>query len=345
VKFHSGTNEVVGRIIFMDKEKLLPGDTALVQFRLEKPVAPLPWDRYIVRSLSPITTIGGGVILEVNPPKYRSFNPEVINFLNLLEKGAYHEVLEYVVKKRRYHALELKEMGWKVGLKREEIDSIVQELVKEKRLISIEKRFFIHREWYENLKKETEKQLRLFHKENPIQVSIPKEELRTRVSSHLNAEAFNLVFRELSREKIIELKDGGVRLAHQSVRLSSRQKQIIDRLEKLCQDSWFRPLGKEKIKEVFNGQSKVEMNAILKLMVAENRLIRLKDGRLIHTEAMEQIKEKIKEHIQNRGKITLSECKNLLGIGRVVTLTILEYLDSIKFTLRVGDHRVLVRGE
>jgi hypothetical protein len=74
-------------------------------------------------------------------------------------------------------------------------------------------------------------------------------------------------------EPNIELKDGGIKLAHKSIGLSSGQKLIVNRIEKICRDSWFRPLSKEKLKEVFDG-NKPEMDAILKLMIAENRLIK-----------------------------------------------------------------------
>ena len=80
-------------------------------------------------------------------------------------------------------------------------------------------------------------------------------------------------------------------------------------------------------------------------MIKEHKLIRLNNGRLVHVRAMEEIKRQIREYIQNNGKITLLECKDLLGIGRTITLTILEYLDNIRFTSRIGDHRVLILGK
>jgi len=79
-------------------------------------------------------------------------------------------------------------------------------------------------------------------------------------------------------------------------------------------------------------------------MVAEKHLIRLKENRFIHAEAMEEIKKKIKGYIQLNGKVTAAECKSVLGIGRRETIRILEYLDDIKFTLRIGDHRVLAKS-
>jgi selenocysteine-specific elongation factor len=70
VHVHHGTREVLGRVLLMDDlGELHPGHSALVQVRLEEPLAPRYDDRYIVRSYSPVSTIGGGVVLDVLPPR------------------------------------------------------------------------------------------------------------------------------------------------------------------------------------------------------------------------------------------------------------------------------------
>ena len=68
VRFHAGTAEVMGRAYLLDQEELEPGDTGLVQFRLETPVAVRRSDRYVIRFYSPMVTIGGGEVLESHPP-------------------------------------------------------------------------------------------------------------------------------------------------------------------------------------------------------------------------------------------------------------------------------------
>jgi len=79
-------------------------------------------------------------------------------------------------------------------------------------------------------------------------------------------------------------------------------------------------------------------------MVHEGRLVQLKNQRLIHSEAIEEIKTIVKAHIEKKGKILLSEAMEVLGIGRTQAQPIFEYLDSIRFTIRAGDHRILREG-
>lgn len=341
VRVYSGTSEVVGRMVFMDREELLPGDNCLVQFRLEERLAPVPFDKYIVRSLSPVSTIGGGTILEVNSSKYRRSDSNLIHYLGLLERKNNLEAFEWLVKKDGYQGAVLSKVRQKMGLKKIEVDTIASSLAEKKRLILIDEESVIHTERYETLKKELIEELRLFHRDNPLQIATSKGALRAKISPNLDIEVFEYALQKLADEGIIEVESGGVRLANQQIRLNSEQRSIVDRLENTCKTSGFRSVGRSKIKKVFNGQSKEEIRAIMKFMISENRVIRLGDGRLIHPDVMEEIKRQVERYIQSRGKITVSECKDVLSVGRDIVVPILECLDDIKFTMRIGNHRVL----
>lgn len=73
LRFHTATEEVIGRLILLDREVLSSGDTTLVQFYLEAPVVALPKDRFVIRTFSPLKTIGGGAVLDVTPKKHKRF--------------------------------------------------------------------------------------------------------------------------------------------------------------------------------------------------------------------------------------------------------------------------------
>src|SRR3990170_3646735 len=85
VRFHHGTREIIGRVHLLDREELLPGQEAYVQFHLEEPLAALPKDRYVIRSYSPIQTIGGGEVLEIAPKKVKKGRREVIDHFTIMD--------------------------------------------------------------------------------------------------------------------------------------------------------------------------------------------------------------------------------------------------------------------
>ena len=78
IHLHLGTARVTARVILLDRDELEPGESALVQFLLDTPLVAHRQDRFIVRSYSPMTTIGGGLVIDPNPVKHRRFRQEVM---------------------------------------------------------------------------------------------------------------------------------------------------------------------------------------------------------------------------------------------------------------------------
>ena len=64
VRFHCGTAEVIGKVAILDRKALEPGESGLVQLRLDEPVVIAAGDRFVLRLHSPMITVGGGSILD-----------------------------------------------------------------------------------------------------------------------------------------------------------------------------------------------------------------------------------------------------------------------------------------
>ena len=86
VRVYHGTSEILARIILLDREELKPGQKCFVQLRLEENISAKPLDRFILRFYSPMITIGGGIILDANPPKRKRFKEDVIQELSIKKK-------------------------------------------------------------------------------------------------------------------------------------------------------------------------------------------------------------------------------------------------------------------
>jgi len=93
VRFHIGTSEVMARVHLLDAEQIEPGHRGYVQLRLEAPIVALPRERYVIRSYSPMVTIGGGELLDVAPAKARR-SQSLVARLAVLEGGTPDAVIE-----------------------------------------------------------------------------------------------------------------------------------------------------------------------------------------------------------------------------------------------------------
>jgi selenocysteine-specific elongation factor len=87
VKFYFGTSEIVGNVVILDSDEIVPGHEGFVQIRLTEPAVTLPGDRFIIRLLSPVVTIGGGEVLNAVARKHKRFREEVIHDVSTLALG------------------------------------------------------------------------------------------------------------------------------------------------------------------------------------------------------------------------------------------------------------------
>ena len=86
VRLHTGTSEELATVILLSQDELPPGESGLVQFRLLAPLAVKPFDRFVIRNVSPALTIGGGHFLHIHPSKHRRLQEGIIQDLEFLEK-------------------------------------------------------------------------------------------------------------------------------------------------------------------------------------------------------------------------------------------------------------------
>ena len=341
VKFYSGTSEVIAKIILVEKDKLLPGENSFVQLRLANKLSLCPYDRFVIRSLSPVATIGGGMILEVNSPKYKPHLIDMIQKLVLLEQGKNHEAIEMFIRKERYRPVSFLDLSKRLGLPQSEIESVCRWLMQENRIFIWEEKGVFHKDSYENLKEETLEQLKKFHEKNPLRDGASSEEIRSKISTLIDLQLFENLLHRLLKDGLIILHKGKIKLAAFQKILSPEQQMIYERLDGLCKWYGFRPMPINVFNRIKDQYGEKEVEGIVKLMVGEGRLVKLNNRRLIHSEAIEEIKKIVKGHIEKKGQITLGESMEVLGIGRTQTQPIFDYLDSIRFTMRIGDYRIL----
>lgn len=99
MRFHIGTSEIVSRIVFPDRPHIEPGEEAYGQILLEKPTVAAGGDRFVLRSYSPVTTIGGGVILDPLARRWKARDRERRDEWGRLHQGTALEKTTVILKR------------------------------------------------------------------------------------------------------------------------------------------------------------------------------------------------------------------------------------------------------
>ncbi|HHX76853.1 MAG TPA: selenocysteine-specific translation elongation factor, partial [Firmicutes bacterium] len=172
---HLGTARTVARALLLDKREIKPGGEGLVQLKLERQLVAQNSDRFIVRSFSPVTTIGGGVVLDHLPLRHKPFQLEVIENLKGLEEG---DAAGYLMSRIKESPLITgKELAPLVRLSPERMRELLDAAIKEGKAVDLGGHLAL-KEKYEAWVKELSNKIAEFHRLNNLAPGISRASLK-----------------------------------------------------------------------------------------------------------------------------------------------------------------------
>ena len=341
IRFHAGTAEIMGRISLIGRDALEPGDSSFAQIRLEEPIVVLPRDRFVIRSYSPIITIGGGEILDIMPRKHRRLRSSSLEHLKSLHQGDETERLLILLRDSRLNGVELADLTGRLTLKPSDIQKTIQELSSQREVQIIDQTnfFSMTTAHFNTSQKNILSFLCEYHAENPFRTGAPREEVRGK-AGEINEKIFASALKHLSESNEIVENGAILRLASHSVEIDEKLGEVKTKLESVYKNAHFQPPSVEDAFSQTGGKGNSNRNA-LQILIDEGALLRLKDNIIYHRHALSEAENLLREHLSQNNEITAAEFRDLLGITRKHAIPLLEYFDTARITLRVEDKRVL----
>jgi len=336
VRLYLGTAEVLGRIRLLDREELHPGDTAYIQMELEEKVVALKDDRFIIRSYSPMRTIGGGTVIDPGPLKHKRRRPDVLQMLELKDHGTPEEIImSYITKQAALLTLE------ELSTSKEIIFNLTA-AGKIKVITGDNREYFVASAVYSQWTEKIRVHLKSFHQQYPLREGCPREDLRARFFSSLNPRLFQFLLRTMAQENIIKLSGQAIALADFVPQLGEEQQKVARQIEKIYRErSCQPPSWPELVKQM--GMNENQAQELREFLFRQGTLIKITDEFYLHTAVFDQIKKLIKNYLQEKKEISIGEARDILNTSRKYILPLFEYLDREHLTLRAGDKRVAGR--
>ena len=336
VRIYVGTVEVMARVVPLGTESIKSGENGFVQLRLEEEIAVKNYDKFIIRTYSPMVTIGGGVILDASPKKHSRFNEEILEKLKVQLEGNSGDLIQNYLLSHSNYIVSKNEIIKDLQLSEGEAATELDELVASGNIFET-KLGYIHKKKYDEVLEKLKKLLVDYHKRYKLKVGIPKVEIISKF--------------KLSQKEVLELielfiKNNEVRLegnlvAEKDFVVNYDKKQLAEkaRIEKELLNGGFTP---PTIKELTNG---VKASVELLDSLVDNTIIRLDADLVLHRDVLAKAIEKVNEHFKNAEKMTLAEFRDMTGSSRKYSMAILEYIDKLGITRRVENYRVLVKNK
>ena len=339
VHLYAGSKEVLCKVILLDRDQLAAGEHAYAQLRLEEPMALRRGDRFIIRFYSPIITIGGGEILDVNPDKHKRNKDEVLQGLDLLASKDLAKIVNMKTGQRRF--MKQDALAWELGLLPAELEPVVNAALADKTLFKLADSSLLSAHKFERLKDNLKYMINTYHEANPLADGIPKQELLSKLRENWHIEDDKLLqamVKYLLDNKVIEDRGKSIALAGFAVEFTPEQQALKSKmLEK------YNAAGIEvRISDEIMAEVKTDKNsfgAMLKALENEGEVIKLEPAYYISKEGWSTA---VAAACAFTGEFTLAEYRDKLGTSRKYAELLLKALDKNMITQFNGTTRVVI---
>ncbi len=340
VHVHHGTREVLGRVLFMDLESLLPGGRAVAQIRLEEPLSPRYGDRFIIRSYSPMWTIGGGMVLDVLPPRRTTLKQ---NERELLEALVAHDLSSAATGLLTSRGIPMTsaQVAIALGVPRSGVAEDLNQAKLERFKVGNDT-YFVTPEALEDLLGGIERELLSYHDANPKATGIAALALRDRVDRRLDPKVFDALLALGVGCGSVALSGGEVRHPKAASTAIAEEEAARAAIVPALQRAALSPGTVAALAAEIEIDAGVVRKALTKL-VAEGTIVRLGPDLHFDAAAIADARAKIVGFLREHGTMLASDARDVTGSSRKYIVPLLEYFDSQGITKRDGDIRTLGR--
>lgn len=339
VEFLAGTTNVMARVRLLDCKQLEPGAAGFAQLRFPRPETTYQTQRFIIRSISPMRTIGGGTILDAYPDVHRRFDVTATSRLETIAHGGPVEKAQMFLAEADVAGTTLDALSDLLNLDSDDVSAALASV----RPVSTDSGTLIDRSAYSRLARTILTEIDRFHKEYPRHTGIAAAKIRSNLDAEPAQDIFQHAIDQLLSKARIENHGGTLCLAGFDpwAGLTQTERRLAAEME---DDFRKRQLALIYVHQV-EPADRVRRD-VFQLLCDTKRLIRIKkygakSDIVVHAENFDKAVAKIETNFTYPQKFTVSEVRELIGANRQFAVPFVEYLDATGVTIRMGNLRRL----
>ncbi len=343
VHFFLGTARSVARILLLDRDELKPGENALAQCRLDRPLVAERGDPFVIRSYSPMTTIGGGKIIDPYPVRHRRFRSEIIEKLKSLDQDSQDagDTAFVSSKLQELVVADLKQLISETRLPQETIEEIIEKQIAANEVRQLDDSFLTVSALEDNIKLLTAA-LAEHHSKMPLAAGLSKARLKGFLSGSFGQREYDSLLKLLQEREEITVRGDLVCRYGYLPAPSESDRALLDKLANNYLAEGLQPSSARAALEKA-GAKTVRHDELFAYLVESGTLVKVSEELYFHSEAYKRAVEMLHLHFKANDTLTLAQYRDLTGSSRKFVQALLEYFDQLKLTRRVEDHRVALK--
>jgi selenocysteine-specific elongation factor len=337
IRIHLGTQEVMARIALTGVKSIKPGENAAALLRLESPLVAARGDKFIVRSYSPIITIGGGEVLEVLiEEKWKVVKNKI---QELYDNPKSHQISK-LVEQEGPRPLTPEKLKYRLGISDIQIDNMVEQQDELMWKHNKQSKWLVTVNQWQQLKERVQLYLKDFHERQPMEGGVQKEEIRQNLKTEESV--LDAVLLEMVSEKMVVHKGKILSHADFRLKLNSEDDSLQVDLLKILDEEGFTSSNLVELSGKI-GHPKDKLIQILKVAEQQGKLLRIAGNLMFTKRNFLKLKEKVNHHYTLHQEMSVPEFKKIAQTSRKYAVPLLEYFDKLKITYRDGDTRKMVK--
>jgi selenocysteine-specific elongation factor len=323
---------------------LEPGGEAYAQIVPEEPVTVVAGDRFVARSYSPVTTIGGGIILDPLPGKHKRFSEKILEAFHCLAGKESPERVAVILARAGIAGIPEARLIVRTGIRRAELRKILEEMFSRQQAILVDREglWVLAQGVYRELQRQIAGELTAYHARFPLKDGLSREALRTTLAMGEGAgqKIFAMALRDLEKRGDILVEGDTLRRTGHKVRLQGEMGDLREKLTALYREAALAPPTTREVGERFPDRKK-EIASLIQVLIREGDLVRISEDLNFHREVLERLREDYRGLLLKETRATPASFKELTGLSRKFVIPLMEYFDMTKLTMRAGEHRIL----
>lgn len=330
VKVFIGTSEVMGKIIFFDRNDVKPGevDQIVCQIELDEEVVTTRGDRFILRRPSPAETFGGGWVIEPSAMKHR-FGIETIEQLRIKKEGTLEDRLTALVNDEMIVTKEDILQGLS-------IDDVAFERVYNN-LVSVDGNTYTLPAIIEQLSKQIKDQLKVFHDRHPLRVGKDKAEIISQLKGIYSPVLVEFTIDRLERQEQLMVHSQFISLQHFSPMMPKKYELNMQQLLNHLIDEGVQVPKWEDLVEAYKIPSEIQ-DDFYHYLLETGKVYVFDEGRIIAKQVVQKSRVLLAAETNNE-RFTLQIARDILSLSRKNLIPLLELFDSLGYTRRVANER------
>lgn len=345
VHLHMGSASLTGRVAVLESRSIAPGGQGRVQLVLDQETSAVHGDRFVLRDQSARRTIAGGTVIDpLSPPRGRA-RPARLAFLKTFESPDDAQVLAALLDQES-DGVDLDHFAAARNLTPAEAVAMVS--ASGAMVTGVRRaRIGVSTDRWNALRGEVRAALRRWHDAHPDTVGPNPARLRQAFNGRASRALADAALASLVRDGEIVREASSLRLSSHTPVLSKEEAAMWQRVSHFMGEDSLKPPAVTPLAKQLQIDVRT-LDAFLGRSVGRGQLIRLARNRYFHPRAVAElarVAERLAEECEG-GLFDAKSYRDRSGLGRNLTIEVLEYFDNVGLTRRIGDvRRVIGSGE